>query len=69
MSYKRRELKVHKDGFYDLAKAVMHQWNTDGRPRGDEEGISLWAELLQSHQQQMMRGVVRQGELKGVRRK
>jgi len=67
--YKKRELKVHKDGYYDLAKEVIKQWNTDGRPKGDKKGVALWAELIQAHQRQMFGTGVRQGSLSGVRRK
>jgi hypothetical protein len=63
VSYKRRELRVMKDGYYDLARAVLHQWNTDGRPQGDVKGVTLWAELVASHQQKMIGGV-RHGELR-----
>lgn len=66
--YKGRELRLKKNGYYDLATEVIRQWNTDGRPRGDMEGVRLWAELLQSHQK-IMTGVIKHGELKGVRRK
>jgi len=61
--YKRRELKLHKDGYYDLAKEVIRQWNMDGRPRGDIPGINAWADIIRSHQQMMLGGAVRKGEL------
>jgi len=52
--YKRRELKIMKDGYYDLAKEVIRQWNQDGRPRGDEKGIELWSDIIHSHQAMMI---------------
>ena len=69
MSYKRRELKLKTAGYYDLAKEVIRQWNTDGRPRSDLEGIEMWAELVASHQSMMHRSAVKQGVIRGVRRK
>jgi hypothetical protein len=54
MGYKRSELKIHKDGYYDLAKAVIKQWRQDGEPRGDKPTITLWAELIESHQSNMI---------------
>ena len=58
--YKKKELKLHKNGYYDLAKAVMTQWQIDGRPRGDEIGVKLWVELIKAHQD---RTRTRQGKL------
>ena len=60
--YKRRELKIYKKSFYDLAKNVIRQWDIDGRPKGDERGIILWAELIQAHEKQMI-GRVKQGSI------
>jgi len=52
--WKKRELRVHNNGIYDLAKEVIKQWNTDGRPRGDMPGVEVWADVLVAHQQQML---------------
>ena len=54
--YKRRELRVCNNGYYDLAKEVIRQWKQDGMPRGDMEGVNLWADLLKSHQRMMRKG-------------
>jgi len=70
MGYKPKELKLKVHGYYDLAQAVIQQWNVDGRPRGDTKGIEMWAELIQSHEQLMHRGFgVKQGSLRGVKRR
>lgn len=62
--YKRRELRLHKDGYYDLAKEVIRQWHSDGRPQGDLKGIELWAEMLVSHQANMLdRKAVKSGSV------
>jgi len=48
--YTKREMKIHKNSFVDLASAVIRQWHFDGRPRGDFESIKDWAEILRLHQ-------------------
>ena len=53
MAYKKRELKLHKHGYYDLAREVLRQWHVDGKPRGDESGIKPWADLLMAHRELM----------------
>jgi hypothetical protein len=47
--YTKRELKLHKDGFQDLAKEIIWQWKADGMPKSDFSGIKLWADFLRSH--------------------
>ena len=68
MGYKRHEIKIMKDGYYDLAKEVIRQWNQDGKPRGDLPGIQMWKEVLQVHQSMMVNCKlgVKQGSIKGV---
>lgn len=68
MSYKRHELNLHNKSYVSLAKAVIRQWNMDGRPRGDEEGIVLWGELLDLHQQYLY-SASDTYSLSGIRRK
>ena len=62
MSYKKRELRVYKNGFCDLAKAVVQQWNTDGRPRSEEEGAKAWSSILKEHHKNIC-GPMRQGKI------
>lgn len=62
MSYKKRELRVYKNGFCDLAKAVVRQWNTDGRPRSDEECAKAWGSILKEHHKNIG-GAVRHGKI------
>lgn len=60
-AWSRKELRTAPDGYYDLAAAVIEQWKQDGQPRGDREGVEMWAELLQSHRRMMhsvMQGTV-----------
>lgn len=62
--YRGSELKLKVDGYADLSKAIIKQWKYDGKPQGDFEGVSLWAELLQSHVNLMHRNAgVRHGSL------
>lgn len=53
MSYKKRELALRTHGYYDLAKEVIKQWNTDGRPRGDLKQIEIWGDLIRAHESMM----------------
>jgi hypothetical protein len=53
------ELKVKKYGYVDLASAIIKQWNIDGRPRGDKDGVLLWAQLIQAHSSQMHNGSIK----------
>lgn len=62
MSYKKRELRLYKNGFCDLAKAVVRQWNTDGRPRSDEDGAKAWSSILKEHHKNIG-CAVRQGKI------
>ena len=62
MSYKKRELRLYKNGFCDLAKAVIQQWNTDGRPRSEEEGAKAWSSILKEHHKNIG-GAVRHGQI------
>jgi hypothetical protein len=48
-NYSKRELTLHKDGFYDLAKEIIWQWKADGMPKNSIAGIRLWADFLISH--------------------
>lgn len=62
--YRGNELKLMVDGYADLSKAIIKQWKYDGKPQGDFEGVSLWAELLQSHVNLMHRNNgVKHGDL------
>jgi hypothetical protein len=53
----KRELKVHNNPVIDLAAAVIRQWNVDGRPRGDADGVQVWADLISAHAKTMRTGV------------
>lgn len=56
MAWKKREMRLKSQGYYDLAKEVVKQWSMDGKPKSDFEGVKLWAELLIAHKQQMNTG-------------
>lgn len=59
--YTRRELRIYKNGYVDLAKEVVRQWNIDGRPRGDEVGIQLWSDLIDAHMKQQHKHTFKHG--------
>jgi hypothetical protein len=42
----REELKVYDHGFFNLAKAVIKQWNDDGKPKVNRESIEAWAQVM-----------------------
>ena len=46
--YTREELIVHKDPVKSLAKAVVRQWQEDGCPEQDRDGIAPWIGILKA---------------------
>lgn len=43
--YTRNELTVKKNGYKDLALAVMKQWVSDGRPEKDRSAMEAWRKV------------------------
>jgi hypothetical protein len=56
-------MKIHKHKFYDLAVAIIKQWQLDGKPKGDTEGVKIWADLVAAHQDQMYHDGIKRGDL------
>ena len=42
----RKELSM-RIGFNELAKAVIEQWNKDGRPESDRKQIEYWFKVIE----------------------
>lgn len=43
--YTRAELTVKKNGYKDLALAVLKQWAEDGRPKNDRSAMETWRKV------------------------
>lgn len=44
----KQELTVYANGTIALAKAVIKQWEKDGRPKRDEQAIQYWKGVVSS---------------------
>jgi hypothetical protein len=49
----KKDTLIYNDGYYSLAAAVLKQWNQDGRPRGDMEGVRTWETFIRQHHKMM----------------
>ena len=43
--YTKEELTVKKNGYKDLALAVLKQWAEDGRPEKDRSAVETWRKV------------------------
>lgn len=43
--YTKEELTVKKNGYKDLALAVLKQWAEDGRPEKDRSAVETWKKV------------------------
>lgn len=46
----KQELTVYANGTIALAKAVIKQWEKDGRPKRDEQAIQYWKEIVKQYE-------------------
>jgi hypothetical protein len=42
----KEELKLYNHRYLDLCKAVIKQWNADGRPSVNRETIEAWSRVM-----------------------
>jgi hypothetical protein len=42
----KEELRLHNHSYLDLCKAVIKQWNADGKPSASRETIEAWSRLM-----------------------
>jgi hypothetical protein len=52
--FTKDELKIKPNGYVDLAAAIIRQWQLDGKPANDADGIRMWSSLLDSHHRTMI---------------
>jgi hypothetical protein len=55
--WRKKELELYANPITGLAEAVIKQWNLDGRPKGDADGVKVWADLLTMYAAAMHGGV------------
>lgn len=46
----KQELTVYANGTIALAKAVIKQWEKDGRPKRDEQAIQYWKGIVKQYE-------------------
>jgi hypothetical protein len=44
------ELCIYNHGYADLCKAIIKQWNADGRPSVNRETIEAWTRIMMALQ-------------------
>jgi hypothetical protein len=42
----KEELKIYSHSYIDLCKAVIKQWNADGKPSANKETVEAWGRIM-----------------------